>query len=118
MERRAWDVLDALHQLDQEVLLAGFDGREADAAVAHHDGRDAVIAGGREVRIPGGLAVVVGVDVDEARRDREAGGVDLARASPSTSPTATILPSRTAMSPVRAGAPVPSMMFPLRITRS
>ena len=28
-------------------------------------------------RVPGDLAVVVGVDVDEARRDQQAGGVDL-----------------------------------------
>ena len=29
------------------------------------------------MRIPGGLAVIVGVDVDEARRDQQALGVDL-----------------------------------------
>ena len=35
---------------------------------------------GVEQRVPGDLAVVVRVDVDEARRDEQAGGVDLARA--------------------------------------
>ena len=42
VERRAGDVLDAFHQLDQVRLGAGTDGREADAAVAHDDGGDAV----------------------------------------------------------------------------
>ncbi len=41
------------------------------------DGGDAVPAGRREQLVPGGLAVVVGVDVDEARRDERAVGVDL-----------------------------------------
>ena len=36
VQRGAGDVLDALHQLDEEVLLAAPHRREADAAVAHH----------------------------------------------------------------------------------
>ena len=55
--------------------------READAAVAHHDGGDAVPARRRELLVPGGLAVVVGVDVDEAGRDERAVGVDLLAAA-------------------------------------
>ena len=78
MQRGTRDVLDALHQLDQEVVLIGAHRREADAAVAHHGRGDAVVAGRRELRVPGGLAVVVGVDVDEARRHGEAGGVERA----------------------------------------
>ena len=35
---------------------------------------------GRQERVPGGLAVVVRVDVDEAGRDQQAAGVDLAPA--------------------------------------
>ena len=46
---------------------AGRTGREADAAVAHHDGGDAVPRRRQQAAVPGGLAVVVGVDVDEAR---------------------------------------------------
>jgi len=79
VERGARDVLDAFHQLDQEVVLTRPHGREADAAVAHHGRGDAVVAGRRELRIPGGLAVVGGVDVDEARCYREPGGVERAR---------------------------------------
>ncbi len=44
VQRGAGDVLHALHQLDQEVLGAGAHRREADAAVAHDDGGDAVPA--------------------------------------------------------------------------
>ena len=50
--------------------------READAAVAHHQRGHAVVDAGREGLVPAGLAVVVGVDVDEARRQPGAGGVD------------------------------------------
>ena len=43
-ERGAGNVLDAFHQADQPVVLVGFRRREADAAVADHDGGDAVPA--------------------------------------------------------------------------
>ena len=52
-------------------------GREADAAIAHHGGGDAVLRRGRDVLAPGDLAVIVGVKVDEAWRDQLAPGVDL-----------------------------------------
>ena len=64
---------------------AGPHRREADAAVAHHDRGHAVPGRRGELGVPRGLAVVVGVDVDEARRDERAVGVDLpARRVPST----------------------------------
>ena len=49
---------------------AGLHRREADAAIAHHRGGDAVPGRRRRCGVPDRLAVVVGVDVDEARRDR------------------------------------------------
>ena len=52
--------------------------REPDAAVAHRDAGDAVQRRRRDERVPGDLAVEVGVDVDEARGDEQAVGVDLA----------------------------------------
>ena len=76
--RGAGNVLDALHQRDQPIVSVGRGRREPDAAVAHHHGGDAVPARRCQPRVPGGLGVVVGVDVDEARRDQPAGGVDLA----------------------------------------
>ncbi len=75
-QRCAGDVLDPLHELDEPLLLAGVDGGEADAAVAGDD-RGHAVAGGRvEHLVPGGLAVVVGVDVDEAGGDQLPVGVD------------------------------------------
>ncbi len=52
--------------------------READPAVAHHDGGHAVPGRRGEQRVPGDLPVVVGVDVDEAGRHQQAFGVDRA----------------------------------------
>ena len=77
-EGGAGDVLHPLHELDEEVLLARADRREADAAVAHDGGGHAVPAGGGHDGIPGGLAIVVGVDVHPAGGDNEPVGVDLA----------------------------------------
>jgi hypothetical protein len=77
----AGNVLDTLHQLDQKSLLPGPHRRETDAAVAHHHGGDAVPARRRQVRIPGGLAIVVGVHVHPARRHQTATGINLAAAA-------------------------------------
>ena len=71
------DVLHALHQVDQHVVLVGVAGREADAAIAEQHGGDAVPGRGRQPVAPGHLRIVVGVDVDEARRDQLAARVDL-----------------------------------------
>ncbi len=67
--------------------------READAAVAHHDRRHAVVIRRRHPRRPRGLTVVVRVDVDEARRHDRAGGRSISsRPRPDIVATATILP--------------------------
>ena len=82
---------------------AGAHRGEADAAVAHDDGGDAVPADGVSMRVPGGLAVVVGVDVDEARASRAARRRRCsAGAGPSTVPTAVMRPPSMATSPVKA----------------
>ena len=92
------DVLHALHQVDQHVVLVVVAGREADAAIAEQHGRGAVPGRGRQPVAPGHLRVVVRVHVDEARRDQ------LPRASISSAPLgmsppiAAILPSVTARS--------------------
>ena len=74
----AGDVLDAGHQVDQRLVVVGPARREADAAVAHHRGRDAVRRRRRHAVRPDGLTVVVGVQVDEPGGDEQAGRVDLA----------------------------------------
>ena len=107
VERGAGDVLDRLHELDEEVLLAGPQRGEADAAVAHDDRGRAVPRRRRHLGVPGDLAVVVGVDVDPAGGDEIAAGVDLVAAvvgDPTVDgrPTAVIRPSSMAMSPCEA----------------
>ena len=98
----AGDVLDALHQLDEALVVGGAHRREADAAVADHHGGDAVPRRRDHALVPRGLAVVVGVDVDEAGRDEQAVGVDRARRPlPSTRPTSVTTPSSMATSAVR-----------------
>ena len=75
-ERGAGNVLDTFHQSDQPLLLARPHRREADAAVARDDGGHAVSARRLEQAVPADLAVVVGVDVDEPRRDDLSSRVD------------------------------------------
>src|SRR5262249_36809028 len=65
-EGGAGDILDTLHQLDQPVLGAGPDRGKADTAVTGNHRRDPVPARRLEQAVPTHLAVVVGVDVDEA----------------------------------------------------
>ena len=79
VQRRAGDVLDRLHQLDQECLAAGADRGEADATVPHHCRGDAVVDRRTHHGIPGGLAVVVSVHVDPTGGDERTVGLDLAR---------------------------------------
>ena len=80
-EHRAGDVLHALHEVDEEPLRARPHRGEADPAVAEHGGGDAVPRRRGEVGVPGGLAVVVGVDVDPAGQHQGALGVDLPAAA-------------------------------------
>ena len=42
-ERRAGNILDALHQLDQPLMVARLAGREADPAIADDRGGDTVL---------------------------------------------------------------------------
>ena len=118
-EGGAGDVLDALHHVDELLVVGRAHRREADAAVAEHDGGDAV--GGRRLErvVPGDLAVVVGVEVEEAGRDERAVGVDLLAGGlvdRADGDDAAVVGSPT--SPVNAAAPVPSTMVPPRITVS
>ncbi len=72
------DVLDALHETDQPLVPVGTGRSEPDAAVAGDQCGDAVPAARCQHLVPGGLAVVVGVDVDPSGGDQQAFGVDRA----------------------------------------
>ncbi len=70
------DVLDSLHEEHEIVAVLLLAGGEADTAVADDDRGDAVQVRRRAERVPGDLRVEVRVDVDEARGDDLAAGVD------------------------------------------
>ena len=79
VQRRSGNVLDRLHQLDQERLAAGANRRETDATVPHHCRGDTMVDRRTHHGIPGRLAVVVGVHVDPTGGDERTVGLDLAR---------------------------------------
>src|SRR5688500_9397287 len=75
-QRLNGDRLDAGEHLSEGVLVVGPGGCEGEATVAHDDTGHTVVAGGGAEGVPGDLGVVMGMVVDEARGDSEAGGVD------------------------------------------
>jgi hypothetical protein len=70
------DCLDARHGEHGALAFGRPHRREAEAAVADHNRGDAVPARERAIGIPEQLGVVVGMQVDEARRHDQAAGVD------------------------------------------
>ena len=72
----AGDVLDALHQPDEALAIGGTNRGEAHPAGAEHDGGGPVDDRGLQVRVPGDLTVVVGVQIDKAGGDVGTAGVD------------------------------------------
>ena len=76
-QHRFGNILDAFHQLNQPLMIRRPAGREADAAIAHDGGGDAILRRRRNVVAPGDLAVIMGVKVDKARRYQFAAGIDL-----------------------------------------
>ena len=76
MQRGTRNIFNALHQLDETVVVGGAHGRKADAAIAHDGCRDAMPARRLQPRVPCRLTIIMGVNIDKARRDETAFGVD------------------------------------------
>src|SRR5438876_5863 len=72
--------LDEEEELHERLAVRLAAGRDCEPAVTHDDGGDAVPRRGARLRVPEELAVVVGMDVDEAGGEGEARAVDLAGA--------------------------------------
>ena len=79
---RPGDVLDAFHQIDQEVGRAAAQRRESYAAVAKERGGHSMDRGRSELRIPDRLPVVMGMDVDEARCQQQPLRIDFSPPAP------------------------------------
>ena len=77
VKRRAGDVLHPLHQADQRVVIRWTDRRETDAAVAGDNRGCAQRRGRIDPRRPADLTIVMGVDIDPARGQQQAVGVNL-----------------------------------------
>ncbi len=114
--QRRGQVLDPQEDVGEILRLAGGDGQ---AAVAHHHRGHAVADRLRQPRRDLHLDVVVGVDVDEARRDpgpetsrRSRAGASMRGAMRAMRPAAMPMSAR------RGGAPVPSKTRPPSRTRS
>ena len=106
LERLERHALDPGHH-PHEVGGVGLAGRgDGEAAVAAEHGGDAVQRRRAGRRIPGELGVVVGVEVDEAGRHDETGGVDLGGAGLELvgRDDATVAHADVADDPGRAGA--------------
>ena len=80
-ERAAGNIFHPLHQAHQPLLSIRCRRRKANAAVTHDHGGHAMPRGRRHFLIPGGLTVIVRVDIDKPRRDHASGGVDFLRAT-------------------------------------
>ncbi len=76
LQRGDAHALDLLERADDEVAMRPPRRRDAEAAIAHHHRGDAVPGRDAEHAVPQDLRVVMRVDVDEARRDDAALGVD------------------------------------------
>ena len=83
-EHGGGNVLHRLHESNEEILVPRAQRRDADAAIAEHGGGDAMPRRRREIGIPGGLAVVMGVDIDPAGEHQLPLRIDLALARPQT----------------------------------
>ena len=72
VEDDAGDLLDPFHQFDQRLAVLGLDRGEADPAIAADRSGHAVREAGVEPVVPEELAVIMGVNVDEAGGDDRA----------------------------------------------
>ena len=82
VQRRAGDVLNALHQLHETLVVGVVHGSEPDTTVAEHHRGDAVPRRRLHRGLPGRLAVVVGVHIDKARCNECSVSVDLSTTGP------------------------------------
>src|SRR5271154_177526 len=81
-ECRSRYVFDRFHHADQKFFVAACHRSESDPAIAHHHRGHTVPARWTEIRVPKGLAVVMGMDVDPSGSYQQTGGVDFAPRRP------------------------------------
>ena len=72
------NVFHAFHQVDEVGRCAFAHRSKTHTAVSEHDRGHAMPGRRREIRVPGGLTVVMRMDIDEARRDQQSARIDFA----------------------------------------
>ena len=77
MQCGAWNVLHALHESYQALVISWPDRREADTAITENRRGHTKINRWPEFLVPTDLAVVMSMQVDEARRDDRPVGIDV-----------------------------------------
>jgi hypothetical protein len=115
VQRHALDLGQVAHR---EIAVRGLARRDAEAAIADHDGRHAERRRRIRPRIPGELRVVMRVAVDDARHQRQPAGIDRLRAAPELVADRRDASAADGEIARRAGAPVPSIRSASRMTRS
>ena len=75
-QRRARNILNPFHQINEPIMLVGFGRCEADAAIAHNGGGDTVPARRAEIGVPGHLPVIMGVNINPAGGDQITFGIN------------------------------------------
>lgn len=77
-------ILDPFHKDDQRLPVGRAARCKADTAIAHNYSGDAVISGRRKGILPGHLAIVMRMDIDETGGNKQPSRVDLVRSTGQT----------------------------------
>ena len=76
-QRATWNILNPLHQTDQPLSPLWCCGCKTNAAIPHHNRCNPVPGRRGHLRIPSGLPVIMGMDINEPRNDHAASGINL-----------------------------------------
>ena len=76
VQGRAGNILDAFQKANQKIVVIRSGRRKTDTAVAHQYRRHAMLRRGSEQRVPRHLSIIMGMQVDKARCQRQPVGIN------------------------------------------